>query len=140
MPLARLAAGFLPLFDSAIVVLAHEKGFAEDEGIGLRLVRETSWANIRDRSALGHFDLSVMLGPMPVAANLGLTPIATPLVAPFVLGLGNNAVTVSATLGKQMVDRGAPGDLAAGPAGRALAAVVKASERPLRIGVYKQSS
>jgi len=140
MPLTRLAAGFLPLFDSAIVVLAHEKGFAEDEGIGLRLVRETSWANIRDRSALGHFDLSVMLAPMPIAANLGLTPIATPMIAPFVLGLGNNAVTVSASLWRAMAEAGAPGDLAAGPAGKAFAIVAKSAARPLRIGVVHQVS
>ena len=73
MPTVGLTAGFLPLFDSALLVLAHEKGFAETEGLALRLIRETSWANIRDRSELGHFDLAVMLAPMPIAANLGLT-------------------------------------------------------------------
>jgi ABC-type nitrate/sulfonate/bicarbonate transport system substrate-binding protein len=140
MPTIGLTAGFLPLFDSALLVLAHEKGFAETEGLALRLIRETSWANIRDRSELGHFDLAVMLAPMPIAANLGLTPIGAPMIAPFVLGLGNNAVTVSADLWSAMAAAGAPGDLAAGPAGVALAKAAGGFGRKLRFGVVHRVS
>ncbi|MGO4839197.1 ABC transporter substrate-binding protein, partial [Rhizobiaceae sp. 2RAB30] len=42
-----VTAGFLPLLDSAILVAAREKGFAEAEGMELALVRENSWASIR---------------------------------------------------------------------------------------------
>jgi ABC-type nitrate/sulfonate/bicarbonate transport system substrate-binding protein len=140
MPLTRLTAGFLPLLDSVLLVLAQEKGFAAAEGLDLHLVRETSWANIRDRASVGQFDIAQMLAPMPLAASLGLTPIATPMIAPAVLGLGNNAITVSADLWKAMADQGAPGDLAAGPAGAALARVVAASPRKLRLGVVHQTS
>lgn len=139
MPTTHLTAGFLPLLDSVLLVLAREKGFAEAQGLDLHLVRETSWANIRDRAAIGHFDIAQMLAPMPLAASLGLTPIATPMIAPVVLGLGNNAITVSADLWKAMADQGAPGDLAAGPAGTALARVVAAG-RKLRFGVVHQTS
>ena len=135
MSMTHLTAGFLPLLDSVLLVLAQEKGFAAQEGLDLHLVRETSWANIRDRVAIGHFDIAQMLAPMPLAASLGLTPIATPVVAPVVLGLGNNAITVSADLWHAMADNGAPDDLAAGPAGAALARVVAASSRKLRFGV-----
>jgi NitT/TauT family transport system ATP-binding protein len=140
MPLTHLTAGFLPLLDSVLLILAQEKGFAEAEGLDLHLVRETSWANIRDRAAIGHFDVAQMLAPMPLAASLGLTPIATPIIAPVVLGLGNNAITVSADLWKAMADQGAPGDLGAGPAGAALARVVTSSGRKLRFGVVHQTS
>lgn len=140
MPTTHLTAGFLPLLDSVLLVLAREKGFAEAQGLDLHLVRETSWANIRDRAAIGHFDIAQMLAPMPLAASLGLTPIATPMITPVVLGLGNNAITVSADLWKAMADQGAPGDLAAGPAGAALARVVAASPRKLRFGVVHQTS
>jgi len=133
-------AGFLPLLDSVLLVLAHEMGFAEEEGFGLSLARETSWANIRDRAALGHFDIALMLAPMPIAASLGITPLATPMIAPVMAGLGNNAITVSAELWQQMQDAGAPGNLAAGPAGKALAQVVKTSARKLRFGVVHQTS
>lgn len=140
MATTTLTAGFLPLLDSILLILAKEKGFAESEGLSLNLVRETSWANIRDRSALGHFEIAQMLAPMPIAASLGLTPIATPMIAPVVLGLGNNAITVSSALWQAMADNGAPGDLAAGPAGRALASVVSSSGRKLRFGVVHQTS
>lgn len=90
-----LRAGFLPLLDCAILIAAKEKGFAEEQGIALTLFKETSWANIRDRVSIGQFDVAHMLAPMPIAQNLGLTPLHVPLVAPFALGLGGNAVTVS---------------------------------------------
>ena len=135
-----ITAGFLPLLDSILLVLAREKGFAADEGLDLHLVRETSWANIRDRSALGHFDIAQMLAPMPLAASLGLTPLGTEMIAPIVCGLGNNAITVSAAVWDGMVAAGAPGDLAAAPAGRALAEVVATSRRKLRFGVVHQTS
>jgi NitT/TauT family transport system ATP-binding protein len=136
----HLTAGFLPLLDSVLLVLAREKGFAEEEGLDLHLVRETSWANIRDRAAIGHFDIAQMLAPMPLAASLGLTPIATPMIAPIVLGLGNNAVTVSAELWRAMEEQGAPGDLQARAAGAALAKVVADEPRKLRFGVVHQTS
>ena len=135
-----IKAGFLPLLDSVLLVLAREKGFAEAQGIDLHLVRETSWANIRDRAAVGHFDIAQMLAPMPLAATLGLTPLAVEMIAPMVFGLGNNAVTVSAGLWSAMADAGAPGNLDALATGRALAAVVKTSPRKLRFGVVHQTS
>lgn len=140
MSTTKLTAGFLPLFDSALLVLAHERGFAEEEGLELHLVRETSWANIRDRAAIGHFEIAQMLAPMPLAASLGLTPISTPMIAPVVLGLGNNCVTVSDGLWQAMAAAGASETLEARPAGLALAQVVATSSRKLRFGVVHQTS
>lgn len=140
MSLVPLSAGFLPLLDSVLLVLAREKGFAESEGLDLHLVRETSWANIRDRAALGHFDFAQMLAPMPLAATLNLTPLAVPMITPMILGLGNNGVTVSAALWAAMTEAGAPATLEAGPVGAALARVVKASSRKFRFGVVHQTS
>lgn len=140
MSLVPLSAGFLPLLDSVLLVLARERGFAAAEGLDLHLVKETSWANIRDRAALGHFDFAQMLAPMPIAATLGLNPLSVPMITPMILGLGNNGVTVSAELWKRMADAGAPATLAAGPVGAALAKVVQASERKLRFGVVHQTS
>lgn len=101
-----ITAGFMPLLDSAILIVAKEIGFAENEGLELRLVKEKSWANIRDRIAVEHFDMAHMLAPMPIAANLGLTPQALTLIAPFALGLGGNAVTVSNALWRKMEQYG----------------------------------
>ena len=99
---ADIHVGFMPLMDAAILIVAREMGFAEDEGIGLHLHRETSWANIRDRMAVGHFDAAHMLAPMPVANALNLTPMPTDLIVPMALGLGGNAITVSQILFQEL--------------------------------------
>lgn len=140
MTATPITAGFMPLFDSLLLVLAREKGFARAEGIDLHLVRESSWANIRDRAALGHFDVVQMLAPMPIAANLGLTPLAVKMVVPVVLGLGNNGITVSADLWERMAAEGAGSDLDARSTGEALSRVVRAGGRKLRFGVVHQTS
>ncbi len=107
--------GFIPLVDSAPLIVAAERGFAAAEGLRLELVRETSWANIRDRVMLGHFDGAHMLGPLPIATTLGIGGhLEVPLIAPFSLGLGGNAITVSEALFKEMQASGA--ELGAGPA------------------------
>lgn len=135
----EIVAGFIPLLDSAILIAAREKGFAHDEGIDLTLVRETSWASIRDRMAVGHFQVAHLLAPMPIAANLGLTPLAAKTIAPIALGLGGNAVTVSNALWARMADQGATPDLDPATSGRALHKVITQEEKdwsaPLKFAV-----
>src|SRR5690349_13093267 len=140
LPDYRITAGFMPLTDSLLLVIAHEKGFAAAEGIDLKLIRETSWANIRDRIGVGHFDVAHMLAPMPIAATLGLTPIAAPMIAPFALGLGGNAITVSTALWDRMKAANAPDDLSPGPVGIALAHVLAGTEQKLRFAVVHHHS
>ncbi|MEO6014135.1 MAG: CmpA/NrtA family ABC transporter substrate-binding protein [Devosia sp.] len=140
LPEYRITAGFVPLTDSMLLIVAKEKGFAGSEGVDLTLIKESSWANIRDRVAIGHFDVAHMLAPMPIAATLGLTPLAVPVIAPMALVLGGNAVTVSTALWAKMKAAGAPDTLAAGPVGKALASVVEGTERKLRFAVVHPHS
>ncbi|TJV45844.1 MAG: ABC transporter substrate-binding protein [Mesorhizobium sp.] len=140
----QITAGFMPLFDSAVLVAAGELGFARREGIDLTLHRETSWANIRDRIAIGHFHLAHMLGPMPLACNLGLTPLASETIVPFSLGLGGNCVTISNAVWKGMAAHGAAPDLDPARAGAALGALIReraaAGHDPLRFAVVHPHS
>lgn len=122
----EIAAGYLPLTDSAILLAAHECGFAEEEGIALRLVRETSWANIRDRMAIGQFQAAHLLAPMPIASVLGLTPLSFDIVVPMELGLGGNAVTVNTALWAELQASGAGTTLKPAQTGAALKEVVAA--------------
>lgn len=120
-----ISAGFLPLTDSAILVVAKETGIAEEHGIALNLVRETSWANVRDRLAVEQFDIAHSLAPMPIASNLGIGPFSNELIAPMALGLGGNAVSVSVDLYHAMSQEGDIDVLSARSAGEYLSAVVK---------------
>lgn len=122
--LYAITAGFVPLLDSALLVVAREKGFAAAQSLDLALVRERSWASIRDRLAVRQFDVAHILGPMPIACNLGLTAPAPQMVVPMALGLGGNAITVSSGLWQVMAEAGATADLDARANGEALRRVI----------------
>lgn len=138
MSVAILRIGFLPLVDAALPILAHEMGFAEEEGLSLHLVRDTSWATVCDRLLYGHTDAAHLVAPLAIAATLGLGRPATPLIVPFVLGLNGNAITMRPELAAQLSDSGFPAD--ATQTGQRLAAIVRASPRKLRFGVVHRYS
>ncbi|HYM35097.1 MAG TPA: CmpA/NrtA family ABC transporter substrate-binding protein, partial [Steroidobacteraceae bacterium] len=124
-----IVIGFIPLTDCAPLVVAAEKGFAAEVGLELTLVRETSWANIRDRVVVGHFDAAHMLGPMTIAATLGIGHLRTAMIAPYSLGLGGNAITVSNALWEQMIAHGAHANATPQVQGIALQRTVRAREQ-----------
>jgi ABC-type nitrate/sulfonate/bicarbonate transport system substrate-binding protein len=128
----KLIIGFIPLLDCASLVVAAERGFAAEENLELALVRETSWANIRDRVVIGHFDAAHMLGPMTVASTLGIGHVKVPVIAPFALGLGGNAITVSLRLWEQMSQEGSAAESSPAGHGTALKRVVESRERARR--------
>ncbi|BBE72464.1 CmpA/NrtA family ABC transporter substrate-binding protein [Oharaeibacter diazotrophicus] len=132
---ATIRAGFIPLTDCAPLAVAARLGFAAAEGVRIDLVRQTSWASLRDRLAIGLFDVAQMLAPMPIAANLGVGGIPEPMIVPMALSRGGNAITVSTALWRAMTAAGArPG---AGPAalGAALRKVVRAGRPPMTFGM-----
>ena len=65
----RVVAAFVPLVDCAVLVAAREQGFAAAAGLDLVLVKEPSWASLRDHLCLGHVDCAHALAPLPVAAD-----------------------------------------------------------------------
>ena len=99
-----LRAGYIPLVDASVLIAAAEFGFAQKEGLTLDLVKDVSWANVRDRLAFRQFDIAHMLSPMPVASMLGLGSNPSPTITPFSLGRGGNAITLSTRLFNRMRD------------------------------------
>jgi two-component system, oxyanion-binding sensor len=94
----KITIGFIPLADAASLLAAADFGFAEGEGLGVELVREVSWANVREKLSAGIFDAAHLLAPMAVASALDLMPGSVPLTAPYVLAINGNAITVSGRL------------------------------------------
>lgn len=94
----QLTIGFLPLEDACLPILAHEHGFAEEEGLALNFQRDVSWATVLDRLLYGHTDAAHLIAPLAIAATLGRGRPAQPLAVPFVLGLNGNAITMSTDL------------------------------------------
>ena len=107
MTVETVRFGFLPLTDAAVPIVSHEMGFAAEQGVALVLSRETSWANVRDRMAVGHFDAAHLLAPLPIAAALQLLPLSSSIIVPMALGSGGNAVSVSTKLWAEMKVHGA---------------------------------
>src|SRR3546814_15179462 len=75
-----------PLVDAGLPILARELGFAEKEGVDLQLVRDFSWATVRDRMLYGQIDAAHTIAPLALAISLGLDRAAVRLSVPVVLG------------------------------------------------------
>lgn len=97
-----LRLGFVALNDCAPLVVAQQRGLFAAEGLSVELSREVSWANIRDKVAMGALDGAHMLGPLPLAVSMGLSGERTPMIAPLSLNLNGSAVTVSTALAQAM--------------------------------------
>jgi len=132
--------GFLPLVDAVLPILAHELGLAKAEGLELALVRDPSWATVRDRLIYGQTDAAHLLAPLAIATSLGLDRPAVPLAAPFMLGLNGNAVTVTPAVAAQL---GEDPVWDATRTGHRLAAIARerlAAGRKLRLAVVHRYS
>ena len=137
----ELTVGFLPLVDACLPILAREHGFAEDEGVSLRLMKDVSWATVLDRLLYGHSDAAHMVAPLAIATTLGRGRPAQPLSVPFVLGLNGNAITMRPDLAARVAPEGQLGDPAkVGAALREVVAELLAQGRPLRFGVVHRYS
>ncbi len=138
---SELTVGFLPLVDACLPILAHEHGFAEDEGVTLRLVKDVSWATVLDRLLYGHSDAAHMVAPLAIATTLGRGRPAQALAVPFVLGLNGNAVTFRPEHAERMRPSGTLGDpVQAGAVLRTIAQERLAAGDPLRFGVVHRYS
>lgn len=123
---SALTLGFVPLTDCAPLVIAKEMGFFAGEGLDVTLSREPSWANIRDKVSVGILDGAQMLAGIPLAANAGIGAFNVPMVAPLVLDLGGNAITLSRALMARM-EAADPAAMAERPlSARALKRVIEA--------------
>jgi ABC-type nitrate/sulfonate/bicarbonate transport system substrate-binding protein len=132
--------GFLPLVDAALPILARERGFGDAEGLEIELVRDMTWATVRDRLLYGHVDAAHMIAPLAIATTLGRDRPAVPLSVPFVLGLNGNAITLAPALAEAVVPGGGLGEPV--ESGRRFAEIIKEREagRRIRLGVVHRYS
>jgi len=108
--------GFIPLLDCAPLAVAQAQGFFVEEGLGVELRPEPSWANIRDKLAAGLIDGAHALAPLVLASRLGLGAPNADLIAPMALNRGGAAITLSTAL--QAAIKRTPGGLKAVAAAR----------------------
>jgi len=94
--------GIIPLTDCAVIAVAHEKGYFRKYGLNSTVSKEASWANIRDKVALGALDGAHMLAGMPIAATLGIGMPPKATLTAFSMDLNGNGITVSNALYERM--------------------------------------
>lgn len=130
---SELTLGYLPLLDSAPLLMAQEMGFAAQEGLDLKFERAPSWSSLRDMVVFGRVDAAHMLAPVPVAMALGLGGAPAPLNAAMVTSVNGNVIGVSRALAERMRGNGAALDFRDATAtGHAL---MQSAGQTLRIGV-----
>ncbi|MDM7860460.1 CmpA/NrtA family ABC transporter substrate-binding protein [Alteromonas sp. ASW11-36] len=91
----QATVGYIPLTDCAPLVIAKELGFFQQYGVNVDLQAQRSWATLREKLHAGVLDAAQVLAPLPFASQLGLDTVATDVIAPMVLSLNGNAITLS---------------------------------------------
>lgn len=97
-----LTIGIMPLLDSAPIVWAWHRGFFAKCGLNVELIREVSWASLRDRLAYDALDAAQCLAPMILAANLGADQVGVPFVSALTLSENWSAITLAKPLANQL--------------------------------------
>jgi len=133
MKSVSVPVAYVPLVDAAPLIIAHEMGFAEAEGIALDLIAAPSWSSLRDMLAFGRVDAAHMLSPLPVAMAMGLGGVTTAVSAVSVLSVNGNVIGVGAPLEEKLRNAGYGFDFA-DPI-RAARALAAAREGPIKFGV-----
>lgn len=100
--LRQLTVGYMPLLDSAPLLWAAHRGYFNAQGLAVNLVREVSWASLRDRLAYGALDAAQCLSPMPVAATLGADGVGVPMQTGLCLSQGGSAITLSRSVAQRV--------------------------------------
>lgn len=126
----RLALGYMRLTDSVPLIMAQELGLYEKYGLDINLVQEVSWANIRDKLAVGALDAAQMLAPQLLMASTGVSGMRVALSTGLILSLNGNAITLSRKLSEEIAAESAdqPDSSDTQSSALALAKIVKAKQ------------
>ena len=122
-----LSIGYMRLTDSAPLIMAQELGLYDKYDLQVNLVQEVSWANIRDKLAVGALDAAQMLAPQLLMASTGLAGMRVPISTGLILSLNGNAITLSRKLSAEITKEGLSVDTPESSA-KALAKIVKGKQ------------
>jgi len=98
----QLQLGYIPLLDCLALLWAKQRGFFEEVGLEVTLVKEASWASLRDRLAFGLLDAAHCLSAMLPAAAVGSDQIGTALQTSLVLSENRAFISLSQKLTHQL--------------------------------------
>lgn len=94
----EIQLGYVPLLDCIALLWAQHQGYFIEQGLNVSLVKEASWASLRDRLAFGFLDAAHCLSAMLPAAALGDDQLGIPLQTPLVLSTNKAFISLSQQL------------------------------------------
>ena len=98
----ELQLGYIPLLDCIALLWAKQRGFFDEVGLNVTLVKEASWASLRDRLAFGLLDAAHCLSAMLPAAAVGADQIGIALQTPLVLSENRAFISLNQKLCYQL--------------------------------------
>ncbi|MFT4022132.1 MAG: ABC transporter substrate-binding protein [Acinetobacter sp.] len=90
--------GYIPLLDCIAVLWAEHKGYFQQHGLNVTLVREASWASLRDRLAFGILDAAHCLSAMLPATMIGTDQVGIPFQTSLVLSRNSTFISLNQKL------------------------------------------
>ena len=90
--------GFVPLSDAAPLMVADQLGMFDRHGVKVELRRQVGWATIREKILYRELDAAHAPAGLALSLRLGNHNQTCRSIAPFVLNLNGNAITLSRDL------------------------------------------
>ncbi|MDR0237861.1 ABC transporter substrate-binding protein [Acinetobacter sp.] len=90
--------GYIALLDCTAILWAQHQGYFTAQGLNVTLVKEPSWASLRDRLAFGLLDAAHCLSAMLPAAATGNDQLGIPLQSTLVLSTNRAFISLSQKL------------------------------------------
>jgi nitrate/nitrite transport system substrate-binding protein len=120
---APIRIGFIPLTDCSSVAMASELGLYAKHGVNVEVVKEASWANVRDKLLSGDLEAAHCLFGMPLSVFTGIGgPAGRELPIAMVLSSNGQATTLSSSVFRPRVGHGVEEVKEVGPLVRELKA------------------
>lgn len=94
----EIRLGYVPLLDCIAILWAKHQGYFAEVGLNVTLIKEASWASLRDRLAFGFLDAAHCLSAMLPAATLGSDQLGIPFQTPLVLSNDQTSISLSQKL------------------------------------------
>lgn len=94
----QIQLGYIPLLDCVALLWAKHRGYFDEVGLDVTLVKEASWASLRDRLCFGALDLAHCLSAILPATALEDEQFGIRLMTPLTLSVNRAFISLSQPL------------------------------------------
>ena len=99
-----LKLGYVPLIDSAPILVAEHLGYFEEAGVEVSLSEEVGWATVRDKLIHGELDAASTLIGLPYALHNGVGCYETKMSIPLIISANGNVISLTKEISKEQLN------------------------------------